>query len=51
MLPVAADGARAVMSRIGEFSPSAKERDQILLGAAALALAAAVGVATQRRVN
>jgi hypothetical protein len=51
MLPVAADGARAVMSRIGELSPSAKERDQILLGAAALALAAAVGVATQRRVN
>jgi hypothetical protein len=51
MLPVAADGARAVMSRIGELSPSAKERDQILLGAAALALAAAVGVATQRRFN
>jgi hypothetical protein len=51
MLPVAADSARAVMSRIGEFSASAKERDQILLGAAALALAAAVGVATQRRFN
>jgi hypothetical protein len=48
MLPVATDGAKAVVDRLGDFSPSVKERDQILLGAAALALAAAVGVATQR---
>jgi hypothetical protein len=51
MLPVAADGARAVMNRIGELSPSVKGRDQILLGAAALALASAIGVAAQRRLN
>jgi hypothetical protein len=51
MLPVAADGAKAVMDRLGDFSPSVKERDQILLGAAALALAAAVGVAAQRRLT
>jgi hypothetical protein len=51
ILPVAADSARAVMSRIGELSPSVKERDQILLGATALALAAAVGVAAQRRLT
>jgi hypothetical protein len=51
MLPVAADGARAVMNRIGELSPSNKERDQILLGVAALALASAIGVAAQRRLN
>jgi hypothetical protein len=48
VLPVAADRARAVMGRI-ELSPSGKERDQMLLGGAALALAAAVGVAAQRR--
>jgi hypothetical protein len=48
MLPVAADSARAAMGRMVELSPSVKERDQILLGAAALALAAAVGVAAQR---
>jgi hypothetical protein len=51
MLPVAADSARAAIGRIVELSPSVKERDQILLGAAALALAAAVGVAAQRRFN
>jgi hypothetical protein len=51
MLPVAADGAKAVANRLGDFSPSVKERDQILLGAAALALAAAVGVAAQRRLT
>jgi hypothetical protein len=51
MLPVAADSARAAMERMVELSPSVKERDQILLGAAALALAAAVGVAAQRRYN
>ena len=50
-LPVAADSARAAMDRIVELSPSVKERDQILLGAAALALAAAVGIAAQRRFN
>jgi hypothetical protein len=50
-LPVAADSARAAMDRIVELSPSAKERDQILLGAAALALAAAMGLAAQRRFN
>jgi hypothetical protein len=50
-LPVAADSARAAMDRIVELSPSVKERDQILLGAAALALAAAMGVAAQRRLN
>jgi hypothetical protein len=49
MLPVAADRVRAVMGRVGEFSSTDKERDQILLGAAALALAAAVGIAAQRR--
>jgi hypothetical protein len=51
MIPVAADSARAAMDRMVEISPSVKERDQILLGAAALALAAAVGVAAQRRFN
>jgi hypothetical protein len=51
MLPVATDGSKAVMDRFRDFSPSVKERDQILFGAAALALAAAVGVATQRRLN
>lgn len=51
VLPVAADRARTAMGRIGEISRSDKERDQILLGAAALALAAAVGVAAQRRFN
>jgi hypothetical protein len=49
MLPVAAERARAVVDKVAEFSPSDKERNQILLGAAALALAAAVGVAAQRR--
>jgi hypothetical protein len=51
MIPVAADNARAAVDRMVELSPSVKERDQILLGAAALALAAAVGVAAQRRFN
>ncbi len=51
MIPIAADRARAVMGKIGEFSPSDKERNQLLFGAAALALAAAVGVAAQRRFN
>jgi hypothetical protein len=51
MIPVAAGSARAAMDRMVELSPSVKERDQILLGAAALALAAAVGVAAQRRFN
>jgi hypothetical protein len=51
MLPVAADGARAARDRMIELSPSAKERDQLLLGAAALALAAAMGIAAQRRFN
>jgi hypothetical protein len=51
MLPVAADGARSAMDRIVELSPSVKERDQILLGLAALTLAAAVGIAAQRRFN
>jgi hypothetical protein len=51
MIPVAANNARAAVDRIVELSPSVKERDQILLGAAALALAAAVGVAAQRRFN
>jgi hypothetical protein len=51
MIPVASDSARAAMDRMVELSPSVKERDQILLGAAALALAAAVGVAAQRRFN
>jgi hypothetical protein len=51
MLPVAADRAKAVVDRLGDFSPSVKERDQFLLGAAALALAAAVGVAAQRRLT
>jgi hypothetical protein len=51
MIPIAADSARAAMDRMVELSPSVKERDQILLGAAALALAAAVGVAAQRRLN
>jgi hypothetical protein len=51
MLPIAADGARAARDRMAELSPTAKERDQILLGAAALALAAAMGVAAQRRFN
>jgi hypothetical protein len=51
MIPVAADSARAAMDRMVELSPSVKERDQILLGAAALALAAAVGVAAQRRLS
>jgi hypothetical protein len=51
MLPVAADGAKAVVNRLGDFSPSVKERDQLLFGAAALALAAAVGVAAQRRLT
>jgi hypothetical protein len=50
MLPTA-DQARAAMSQIAAFSPSDKDRDQILLGAAAVALAAAVGIAAQRRVN
>jgi hypothetical protein len=49
MLPVAADSARVAVDRIAELSPSPKERDQILLGAAALTLAAAVGIAAQRR--
>jgi hypothetical protein len=49
MLPVVADRARAVMGHIEELSPSGKERDKMLLGAAALALAAAVGVAAQMR--
>jgi hypothetical protein len=48
---VAADRAKAVVDRLGDFSPSVKERDQILLGAAALAIAAAVGVAAQRRLT
>ncbi len=43
--------ARAAMDRIAALSPSDKDRDQILLGAAAVALAAAVGIAAQRRVN
>jgi hypothetical protein len=51
MIPVASDNARAAVDRMVELSPSVKERDQILLGAAALALAAAVGVAAQRRFN
>jgi gas vesicle protein len=51
MLPMAADGAKAVVNRLRDFPPSVKERDQILLGAAALALAAAVGVAAQRRLT
>jgi hypothetical protein len=51
MLPVAADSARVAVDRIAELSPSPKERDQILLGAAALTLAAAVGIAAQRRFN
>jgi ElaB/YqjD/DUF883 family membrane-anchored ribosome-binding protein len=51
MLPVAADSVRAAGDRMIELSPSAKERDQILLGAAALALAAAMGIAAQRRFN
>jgi hypothetical protein len=50
MLP-AADRARAAMSQIAAFSPSDRDRDQILLGAATVALAAAVGIAAQRRVN
>jgi len=50
-LPVAADSARAAIDRVVELSPSVRERDQILLGAAALALAAAVGIAAQRRFN
>jgi hypothetical protein len=50
-LPVAADRARAAMDRVVELSPSVRERDQILLGAAALAIAAAVGIAAQRRFN
>jgi hypothetical protein len=49
MLPVAADSTRVAVDRIAELSPSPKERDQILLGAAALTLAAAVGIAAQRR--
>jgi hypothetical protein len=51
MLPVAADRGKAVADRLGDLSPSVKERDQFLLGAAALALAAAVGVAAQRRLT
>jgi hypothetical protein len=51
MLPMAADGTKAVVDRLGDLSPSVKERDQILLGAAALAIAAAVGVAAQRRLT
>ena len=50
MLPTA-DRARAAVSQIAAFSPSDQDRDQILLGAAAVALAAAVGIAAQRRVN
>ena len=50
-LPVVADRARSAMDRVVELSPSVKERDQIFLGAAALALAAAVGIAAQRRLN
>jgi hypothetical protein len=50
-LPVVGDRARTAMDRIIEHSPTAKERDQILLGAAAFALAAAMGVAAQRRFN
>jgi hypothetical protein len=51
MLPVAADNALTAVDRIIELSPSVKERDQILVSAAALALAAAVGVTAQRRFN
>jgi hypothetical protein len=51
MLPVAADRAGAALARIGELSPSDRERDQILLSVAALALAAAVGLAAQRPFN
>jgi hypothetical protein len=49
LIPAAADRARVIVRRAGELTPSDKERDQILLGAAALALAAAVGIAAQRR--
>jgi hypothetical protein len=46
MWPIAADRAKAVMSHMGRLSPSEKERDQILMGAAGLALAAAVSGTT-----
>ena len=47
-IPAAADRAKHVVGRAVEFTSSDKERDQILLGAAALALAAAVGMAVHR---
>jgi hypothetical protein len=49
IIPAAAEKARAVATRVAALSPSEKERDQLLLEAAALALAAAVGIASQRR--
>jgi hypothetical protein len=49
VIPPAAERAKAVVDRAVELTSSDKERDQILLGAAALALAAALGIAVQRR--
>ena len=46
---IPAESARAAVTRVAALSPSEKERDQLLLGAAAFALAAAVGIASQRR--
>jgi hypothetical protein len=48
-LPLVREGARTVVDHVSTLSTPSEERDRYLLGAAALALAAAVGIAAQRR--
>jgi ATP-dependent exoDNAse (exonuclease V) alpha subunit len=48
-LPLMREGARTVVDHVSTLSTPSEERDRYLLGAAALALAAAVGIAAQRK--
>jgi hypothetical protein len=48
-LPLVREGARTVVDHVSTLSTPSEEHDRYLLGAAALALAAAVGIAAQRR--
>jgi hypothetical protein len=43
------ESARSVVDHVLTLSTPSEERDRYLLGAAALALAAAVGIAAQRK--
>jgi hypothetical protein len=49
VLALVREGARTVVDHVSTLSAPSEERDTYLLGAAALALAAAVGIAAQRR--